>query len=67
MAAIFIFPVTLALESIHFSSDVLLDLKNGVIRWTFSDITLESRNLIYIRSDGRHFDFRGRGFEYCET
>jgi len=62
-----LFPVTLALKSFHVSSNVLLDPKNGVIYRKFSDITLESRNLIYIRSDGRHFNFCGRGFDYCET
>jgi len=45
---------------------VLLGLENSVICQKFSDITLESRNLIYNRSDGHHFDFCGRGFEYCE-
>jgi len=30
-----------------------------IICWKFSDITLESRDLIYIRSDGRHFYFCG--------
>ena len=36
---------------------LLLDLNNGVICRKFSDITLESRHPIYIRSDDRHFDF----------
>jgi len=66
MAAIFDFPGYSCIEELH-SSNVLLDLKNGVICQTFSDITLKSRNLIYIRSVGRHFDFWGHGFEYCET
>jgi len=46
---------------------MLLDHKNGVICQKFSDEMLESRNLIYIQSDGRHFDLCGFGFEYCET
>jgi len=46
MAAIFDFPGHSCIESIHFSSNVLLDLKNGVIGRKFSDITLESSNLI---------------------
>jgi len=49
MVASLIFMVTLASKSIHFSSKVLLVLKNGVICLKFSDITLESCYLIYNR------------------
>jgi len=68
MSAIFDFPGHSSIEEYSlYSSNVLLDLKNGVICRKFNDITCESRNLIYIRFDGRHFYLCGRGFEYYET
>ena len=37
--------------------NTMLDLKNGGTRQKFGDNTFEFRHPIYIRSDGRHFDF----------
>jgi len=67
LAVSLIFPVTLSSKSIHFRSNVLLDLKNGVICRKFSDISLESRYLNHILYEGSHFEFCRRGFEHCET
>ena len=67
MAAIFDLLVTLTSEIIYVNPTVLLDLKNVVICRKFTDITLESRHPIYIRSHGRHFGFCRRGLEYCKT
>ena len=57
MAALCDLPVPSTSESIHICSPVLLDLKNGSTRRKFGDNTFESRYPIYIRSDGRNFDF----------
>ena len=57
MVAIFDLPVTLTSEIIYVNSTLLPDLKNIAFCRKFGDITLESRHPIYIRSDGRHFDF----------
>ena len=66
MAAIFDFSSHPGVEEyIPTGPTVLLDLKNGVTCRQFSDITLESRHPMYIRSDGRHFC--GRALEYFET
>ena len=67
MAAIFDLSVTPTSESIHTCPAVLLDLENGGTHRKFGDITFKSRHSIYIRSDGRHFDFYGRGLIYFDT
>jgi len=58
-SAIFDFPSQCCIKEYSLSSNVLLDLKNGVMCLKFSYIALESCNLIYIQSDGRHFVFVG--------
>ena len=57
MAAIFDLPVTPTSESIHICPAVLPDLKIGGTLWKVGDFTFAPRHHIYIRSDGRHFDF----------
>ena len=47
----------MASKSVHISLTVLLDVKTGVNCWRFNDVTFESRHPIYIRSEGRDFDF----------
>ena len=63
-AAIFDLQVTPTSESIQICAIVLLDLtKFGML----SEILLyhvRITNLYYIRSDGRHFDFGGRGLTF---
>jgi hypothetical protein len=57
MAAIIDLPVTPTSESIIKCLIVLPCLNNICTRRKFGYITFESRHPIYIRSDGRHFEF----------
>ena len=64
MAAIFDLPVTPTSENIQICAIALLDFKNWGCCRKFDYITFELRHHIYIRSDGRHFDFGERGLTF---